>query len=68
MRLEWSTEEVAKATILYGPTASMEFQTSTQLLLYDHGSVGALQPDTTYFLRLLSEDSQGNVSAPVDTG
>ena len=67
VRLEWSTEEVAKATILYGPTASMEFQTSTQLLLYDHVlSVGALQPDTTYFLRLLSEDSQGNVSAPVD--
>ena len=67
VRFEWSTEEVARATIEYGVAPALGSVTQTQLLLYDHSlSVGGLLPDTTYFLRLTAQDSQGNDSMPVE--
>ena len=67
LSLEWSTEELATATIEYGTTAALGSATATQLLLHDHTlSVGGLAPDTTYFVRLTSQDVQGNDSAPLE--
>lgn len=64
IRVEWSTDEVATATVQYGMTTAYELGqvTDTNLSLQHSLLITGLSPNTAYNYKILSGDAAGNVA------
>jgi hypothetical protein len=64
IRVTWTTDEPATGTVQYGRTSSLELPAVSEAGVgLQHGvTLAGLAPDTTYFVRVVSQDAAGNVS------